>query len=329
MADISDVEQGLVDLISPLLYPNGTAQPSALPGAAPAIVHRGWPNANDLDADLAAGKSHVSIWPRGGTENNTTRYPVEYQEVSRGVPTITVTVLNNTITIGGTNDQSVPQFITVQIGPKVVVSYQPAFGETLTQIATAIAALITAQFAVTTAVGSVIAVGSSAAIRAIVGVTGVEIAEIGRQVTMLQITLWCPTPALRDAIGKLIKSVLDDTKFLTMPDQSAAWVRYSSTLISDNAERSGLYRRDMIYNIEYATTKSDTATMVTTVTLVEQVTDGFDGVAPAVTVHLPIPDRPFLPGDDGYNSEPTAPPSPGSPSLNFSVPGNSQYIPIV
>lgn len=265
MADISDVEQTIVDVVAGILYPAGTGQPSALPGAAAVIVHRGWPMANDLDRDLAAGKSHVSVWPRGGTEVNTTPYPDDWQDVFITPSTLTAVVQGRTITIGGSTDASIVQFVTLQIGPKYVASYAVLSTDTRELIAAALASQITAEFLPAVAVGNVITVTGTLAMRAIVGTTGSQLSVIRQQRTQLQITLWCNTPAVRDAIGKLVEPDLADRMFLIMPDQSAARFRYSMTILSDNSEKEGLYRRDMIYNVEYATTKQDTAFTVTSV----------------------------------------------------------------
>ena len=50
MADQSDVEQALAAVVAAVLYPGGTTAAS-LVGVA-CRVHRGWPDAASLDADL-------------------------------------------------------------------------------------------------------------------------------------------------------------------------------------------------------------------------------------------------------------------------------------
>lgn len=289
MADISDVEQSLVDLVSGIVYPSGSASPSALPAAAPARIRRGWPLPAELDADLLAGLSNVTVWPRGGVEHNTTRYPVDYQEVSRATATLTCTVQDNQFTIGGTNNPAVRQFITVQVGPRVVVSYDPLDTDTLPMIAAQFVSLLAAQGVPAAAVGAVVTLQTGMSLRATVGVDANQIAEIRRQETMIQITLWCPTPALRDALAKLVEPVLAKTTFLVMPDQSATRLRYHMAVLSDDGDKIRLYRRDLIYTVEYATTLADVATEVTSVNAGVISNNGAGGIAPAVPANYPFP----------------------------------------
>lgn len=292
MADISDVEQTLVNIIAGLVYPNGTGQPSAIGSAV--VIHRGWPVPADLDADLAAGICHISVWPRGGTERNTTPYGDDWVDVDHKTKTLTASASNNQVTLGGTNDQTFAQYVTIQIGPRYVVSYQPTAGQTLAQIATAIAAQISTELCPASAVGAVITVSTGGFIRALVGTTGDQLSEVRRQVTQMQITYWCPTFAKRDALGKLLEPQLADMPFFTLPDQAACRLRYMMTIMNDNSEKVGLYRRDCIYTTEYPTTLSDTAFEVTSVTLNEDVLNTANGntVAGSATFSIPLPPEP-------------------------------------
>jgi hypothetical protein len=285
MADISDVEQSIVDLVSGLVYPNGAGAPSALTGAVPVRVYRGWPLPASMDADMAAGVANISVFSRGGTELNSTRYPVDYQDVNQVTPTLTVSVRNNTVTIGGTLGPYASQFITVLMGPRFVVSYQPIATDTTTTIAQAIAAQISAGFAIATTNGSVITVNSSTFIRALVGTTGSQLAETRRQRTQMQITIWCNVPAVRDELAKLIEPTLSLQTFLIMPDTSACRFRYHNTLVIDIAEKNLIYRRDLIYTAEYATTVGDDAVEVTSIN--NKIEGGNLGTGPVNNNYLP------------------------------------------
>jgi hypothetical protein len=289
LADISDVENAIVILVSSVLYPNGTTYPSALPGASPVVIHRGWPLPTDLDRDIPAGKSHVSVFTRGGEERNTTRYNEDWQEVSRDVATLTAVVQNNTIAIGGNVNVAVPQFVTIQIGPRFVTSYAPVQGDGIGSVAQALAARIGASFAPASETNGVISVQSGASIRAMVGVTGVQEAEIKRQQSMVQITLWCPTPAIRDSLAKLLDPVFAATTFLVTPDQAACRFRYNNTLVSDAVDKEKCYRRDIIYTVEYPTLLSDTAFEITVVDVNQQTADGSGGIAASAPTYLPLP----------------------------------------
>jgi hypothetical protein len=64
MADLTEVASKLVQIIAAAVYPNGTSQPSVT--GAPVLVYQGWPNPQQLAQDLAAGKIHISVFPRPG-----------------------------------------------------------------------------------------------------------------------------------------------------------------------------------------------------------------------------------------------------------------------
>src|SRR3954452_21631098 len=101
MADQSDIENALASLISVALYPNGFDAPS-VPGP-PCRIYRGWPNSAALDADLAAGKINVTVFPGGGDSRTTTRYAEHWMgEPPR--PTLTAIIDGTTVTFGGTAD---------------------------------------------------------------------------------------------------------------------------------------------------------------------------------------------------------------------------------
>lgn len=168
MADISEVMTELVNLVSAAVYPNGTANPSI--AGLPVMCYPGWPVPNQLNSDIAAGKSHISIFPRP-EERNTSRFPKEWQEVS-----------NN-------------------------------------------------------------------------GTTGTSIMEIRRQERTFQISIWAPTPAARDSIAKAVDPALAATERFTLPDQTSARLIYKGSPMTDMLEKARIYRRDLLYSVEYATTQ--------------------------------------------------------------------------
>jgi hypothetical protein len=104
----------------------------------------------------------------------------------------------------------------------------------------------------------------SVGITARVGAIGSVIREIKRQKRGLQITFWCPTPALRDAIVPPCDVVLADTDYLSLPDGTLGRLIYVRSMVSDRVEREGLYRRDLIYSVEYGTTETMSAPTVVT-----------------------------------------------------------------
>ncbi len=260
MADLIDVENALVALISQTLYPNGTGQASA--AGIPVKVYPGWPTSSQLDADLRAGTANVSVYP-GAAERNTTRYPKTWQTLAVNMPTLTLTVSGQTVTVGG----AVPapffahNFALLVSGKNYVYALQAT--DTLTSIATALAALLAVDYPGTTSSGAVITLPVNAHIAAgKVGTIGTSIREVRRQERVFQITAWCDTPAHRDAVVQPVDIALAATEFLTLADGSAARVIYKGSPVTDATQKAKLYRRDLLYTVEYATTQVETDTQV-------------------------------------------------------------------
>jgi hypothetical protein len=248
MADISEVLVVLAAQAAAAVYPNGTGQASV--ANCDIRVYPGWPNAAALDNDLLAGKVNISVYPTQSYKN-TTRYERRWQTQVRNTPTVTLSLTGAQITIGG----SMPtpffaQNLAILIG-KDAYTYPAQAGDTLSTIATGLALQIHGA----TSSGAVITVpaGPTPVLR--VGATGTAIQEIRRQKRLIQITIWAPTPALRDAVAMAADEVLADLAFLTMPDGTGARLIYQDSPMTDSLEKAKLYRRDLRYNVEFATTK--------------------------------------------------------------------------
>jgi hypothetical protein len=257
MSDISDVFNSLLALSAQTIYPNGYNAASTIYGDV--RLYAGWPNGQQLDADLKNNISHVSIYARP-EEKNTTRYRRDWQTVRLTPTTITLAILNNTVTVGGT--VSSPQNATLLVNGRAY-SYPIQVGDTLTTIATGLVALISVDTAASN-VGAVITIPTAYKIVARAGAKGLSIIELRRQERTFQIVVWTPTPALRDSISQAIDVALTKLSFLTMPDTTAARIIYKSSPITDGLQSENLYRRDLFYSVEYATTETAIATAVTT-----------------------------------------------------------------
>jgi hypothetical protein len=120
----------------------------------------------------------------------------------------------------------------------------------------------------------------SAHLAARVGAVVPIVREIKRQKRGFQITFWCPTPAVRDAIVPPCDLALASTDFLTLPDGTAGRLLYERSAISDRAEKQGLYRRDLFYSVEYGTTQSGSAAQI--VAQIFSISGGLDPKAPLI-----------------------------------------------
>ena len=254
MADLSQVETAIVEIVAAALYPDGTDNPSAL--NQPVRIYRGWPVPNALNHDLANGMLNVSVYPQD-TESRTTRYMPEEIDLPRVAPTLTLTADAETVTVGGT-----PCVCNAAVfaGGKVYV-YPVQASDTLAGIAAALATLINADYPATSS-GPVITV-ANASTR--VGGIGNTVKEIRRQKRGFQITCWCPDPETRDALASLIDSALAGIDYLALPDGTAGRMLYERSKVFDEGQENGLYRRDLFYSVEYGTTVTGTAAEIVTV----------------------------------------------------------------
>jgi hypothetical protein len=256
MADASDVANTLVNLVAGIVYPNGSAQPSIV--GTTVGIERGWPIPDELQTQLNNNQCIVSIFGPPGMERNTTRYPRQEFITARPVHTLTATVEGNTITIGGS--VAVPQNVIALCGTQFAFSYAVQAGDTLASVAEGLAALIAAQFPGTAAAGEIIAVaGKPGILQARIASTAQVGTEQARQEKVFWITCWCPQPAIRDALASDIDLALKQFDFITFSDQSVGRLIYNSSRESDEGEKNEIYRRDLLYSVEYITMSVATA----------------------------------------------------------------------
>jgi hypothetical protein len=264
MSDASDVLSTLGALIAGYLYPNGSGQTSVTSNQI--NVMDGWPLPDQIDCDMPQGIADVSTYPVPGTERNVTRYAPKSHVMSIVKATLTLTVSGNTITVGGAMPSPfTPHNMAVMIAGKAFI-YPIQVGDALTSIATGLAALIAAAYPGTTSSGAVITLAAGANVQAArVGTTGTTAIEWERQVQTFQITVWAPDPVTRSTIASAIKVALAQISFITMPDGFGARIRYLRNAWSDATQKERTYRRDLFYDIEYATTVTkNIATVVAT-----------------------------------------------------------------
>jgi hypothetical protein len=274
MADISDVQNTLVGLIAGALYPNGTGQDSAV--GAQCRVGSGWPTKAQLDPDLAHGIVNVSVYPTS-IEHKTSRYMPHWQEINRFPPTVTLTSdIGGSITVGGTIAAPFhAQNTAVLIGGHAF-TYAVQASDTLATVASALAALIAAQYPGTSSTGAVITLPAGTPQPTLrTGGYATVAKEVKRQSRVVRIVIWSPTPTLRDKVASLLDAFLAQIEFLTLPDGFGGRLLYHHSDLVDLQEKANLYRRDLCYSVEFPTTVTQQATDVTvTVTNLVEPTSG-------------------------------------------------------
>ncbi len=246
MAEQSDAEDALVTLAATALYPDGPDAASII--AATTRIYRGWPTASALDADLAAGTVNVTVFPVPGGTRNTTRYPAIWH-ATPATPTLTVSVAGYTTTFAGSADPGQLAGILVE-GQSYV--HETGANETPSLVAAILAASIAPTRPATANGTSVSLPGARSVVaRTVAGATAYR--EVRRQQQSFRVTAWCPTPTLRDAACGAIDDLFAATPFLTLADGSAARLRFTNTTTFDQSQDAALYRRDLVYSVEFPT----------------------------------------------------------------------------
>lgn len=257
MADLVDVLHALRDVISSILYPGGVPTGTAPASAVgrPVRVLVGWPSA-ELDNDLKANVCWVTLWPRAGMSRIIGPYLDGWLE-HLSAPSMTATAYDTDATFSGTG--VVPnQIAAVIVDGAKAYTYPLTLGDGPGQVAAALAALITADRSAS-ASGPILTV-PGAHLSARVVASGTEVREVRRLAQSVQITAWCPTPALRDAVIRLIdEALIEDARTLDLPDGTKATLSYEGTGFDEEARQQPLHRRDLLVSAEYSQTRTRSA----------------------------------------------------------------------
>jgi hypothetical protein len=250
MADQADVETALVSLLAGVLYPNGTQAVSAV--GVPCRVYRGSPNSASLDADPANGVVNVTVFPEAGLHRVTTRYPAEWVVAAALSPTLSVSVDGETARISGTAGAG--QLVGL-LADQASVVHRTRAGDTPESVAASLVALLRVYRPALVTGATVIVPG---VVRLVGRVTTDQTArrETRRQVQRFRITLWCPDPATRDAVAAPLDAALSGQAFIALADGTSARLCFVSSTVTDRAQDLSLYRRDLLYAVEYATTQT-------------------------------------------------------------------------
>lgn len=256
VASQHEVEDLLVAAIAQAVYPDGTAAASAT--GTPARIYRGWPLPSPLDDDLKNGMVNISVFPLD-QERNVTRHPQDWQELPQPPVHLTLTVSGNTVTVGGR--VTCPLNAAILIDGKAFV-YPLQATDTPTSVATGLATLIGSA----TNNGPVVTIPGGGRIEARTGTVGNIVRDVRRQAKGFRISLWCPTPAIRDATAEVVDAALAPLTFLNLPDGAAGRIRYERTQSLDGLQKARCYRRDFVYSVEFSTTQVTTAAAVISAT---------------------------------------------------------------
>jgi len=246
MADLSDVEDALTSLVSRALYPDGVGSPSLLDTTC--RVYRGWPSSSALNSDLMAGYVNVTVSPDTGIGTTTTRFSSTWYS-EPGIPELAINISGNTAQFSGT--VQVGQLVGLLINGKAYV-YAPIEADTPTLVAANVGARIAEDHPVQVT-GATLSVPWASSLTARVVMHAPAHTEIRRQERDIRVIFWCPNPILRDKAAAAVDILVARKTFMETPDHSHARITYGGSAVFDQAQNAQLYRRDLIYKVEYPT----------------------------------------------------------------------------
>lgn len=272
MADISDVTAYLKAQAVAAVYPNGIGVKNSIAGID-IRLYEGWPLPDQLELDLAGNTkdstgavvprpngalANVSVFPWGLSTNATYQILDETYTIVPAAITTTVAVSGEIITVTGTLSPN--EFLTVIIDDAVICSQTGASVQAMLA-ALATQAVAGGYAATSTATTLTIPFGHSMVVRQ--GGQGIVGKVTHRQVHSVMVTVWAPTPQIRTMLAAAIDNMIKRTIKPSMPDTSQAIVCYHGTNVNDDQQAVTIYRRDLIYDVAYATVEQFPATTIT------------------------------------------------------------------
>lgn len=262
MADESDVQAAIVDLVNAALYPDGSSGPSK--AGPPVKIFPGWPVSAKLEEDLANGLTSVSVFSVPGSSSDVGLQPFLTQDfvVTPAVHGLTATVSGSDITLAGAPS---PEEYATAIIERRGFSYLAQADDDVNAMAAGLAAQIAAAYPGTAASGGTIHVATTAPIVLRLGSPTTLCERIHRQRQQFRITVWAPTPEDRSAVARLVDVALKRNLTPVMPDGTRALMTYQGTVVSDDYEATEVFRRDLIFFVTYDTLDTYTAYEITSV----------------------------------------------------------------
>ena len=259
MADISDVTALLAQMAATACFPNGASSPSVTGNMNDIRIFEGWPLQKTLDADMANGVSNVSIFPTPGSSAAVFQVLDEFYVISPPTYGLAASISGDTVTLSGTPGTG--EYASIVADGLYCYS---RVGASANAILTAIAADAAANYSGVSVSGNSITFPTSRLVCHL-GAPGTMGKVTHRQKDSVIISIWAPTNALRNTIAMAVDVAFKAVNHLTFPDTSQGVLAYSNHRQMDTLESANIYRRDLIYTVEYATLLKFQAWTVTSV----------------------------------------------------------------
>lgn len=280
MADISDVTRLLVNLAASAVYPGGASQPSI--SGHPVRLYQGWPDPARLDADLVGKEidgagvlrdsslgpiANVSVFPMLGQSPISSQVLEPDFVIIPAVHGVSASITGQTVTLSGT--PGVKEFVSIIADGRRCYSRT---GTSLAEISAQLLADAQVDYPGAVGTGSTLTI-PAASLVARIGANATMGRLLHRQKQQIMTTIWAASPAERTTLGAAIDLKFKQNLRITFPDTSQAILTFDRVNEIDDHQTKALYRRDLIYAVEYATVETFDAYEVTSVSTITTASD--------------------------------------------------------
>jgi hypothetical protein len=212
-------------------------------------VFRGAPPVTALVVDRAAGVVDISVFPVPNATRDTTRWGVQSTTMSIACG-LSVIVSEQTASFAGAALGGELAGLLVNDQPFV---YHAQSGDSAALVAASLADQVRTTQICWLQQSRLSIPGAVTLVARTTGLAAV-LQEWARQAQELRISVWAGSPALRDQVCGAIGAGLSQIAFLTLADGSAGRLLYRKTASFDDDQVASVYRRELVYEVEYGTT---------------------------------------------------------------------------
>lgn len=220
----------------------------------------------NLDDNLMnSGDSFIAVFAVNGMTRNTTRFKRFVVNQKKDIPTLTITVDNDTITIGGT--VTVGQAC-IAIVNGIGYSYAAIIGSTLNSIASGLATLIPTA----TVINNVITVPGIFNIIGRISVGGKAYTILHTQESVFRARVISNENQKREILGSSIEIGFGEFGYyLPMPDSVSALIKPKGIMEVNTYELANAFARDYLFLVEYHTVSTNSYQSIADINVVTDI----------------------------------------------------------
>lgn len=245
MPDQGEVGQALAAWISGALYPNGGAAASAV--GTVCRIYRGSPVVGALESDLMLGIAHITVQPVAGSVRDTTRFVTEWQGT---VPTCPLVAQTDGV-VARFSGQAGPGILAGVLVDEQAYTWRISEVSTPGVVAAVLASMVRADRPATLTESTITFPDAFRVVaRAVSDGQGGQ--ELRRQRERFRVTLWCPSPEIRDQVAAFVDLALAGVAFLDVGGWACRVQSVGSSSLDEGAAVRA-WRRDLVYRMEYPT----------------------------------------------------------------------------